>query len=410
MAPGLVQRIEPPRRFHIGRLACCAPGLVILAPFRPLQLLLAGGGEFGRAHIGRREPVFPARPDRHERLAGEDAVAQQLALERLGVQRYPQLQPAVADEFEYIRLFRALAGGLDDQLRRTAVGQQAQPVIAPSEPCLVQQGIGRIGIVGRPALPDLFVVERASRKQAVVAGEREPEIDDLVDFLPVEAERQRPAHPAVPEQGPPDGVGGIEVRVKRRMRALARAPEADLVAARLLAALQEGHIVEPEIARLEIAGAGGGLRRYEAARGNVHHHAVDIGKLAAAAVDAVVKGVAGEEEAVGRRAGQRHPGLQGRQVRIVVLVLAVELVVQRSPASPARLFHGPGQFLRRRMGRVEALQVVRRAVDVERPRAGQRGQEPRIGRRPAVADGPVVQHFEEGRFAVNQHRRRRSGR
>ena len=410
MAPGVVQRVKPAGAIHVRRLSGSPAGLVILAPFRPLQLLLAGGGELGRAHRRRGKAVFPAGPDRHQRLPGKDAVAQQFALQRLGVELDPELQPAVVDQVQDVGLFGALAGGLDDEFRRAPVGKQAEPVIAPAQARLVEEGIGRLGIVGRPALPQRLVVKRASRQQAVVAGKREAEIDHFVDLFPVEAERQRPAHPPVPEQRPPDGIAGIEVGVERRVRALARAPQADLVAARLLAAFQEGHIVEPQVTGLEVACAGGGLRRDEPARGDVHHHAVDIGKLAAPGVHPVVVGIAGEDEAVRGRPDGRRPGLQGRQVRIVVLVLAVQLVVQRRPGAPARLFHGRGQRLGCGMRGMEAPQIVRRAVDIERPRACQRRQEAGIRRLPAITEGPFVQHLEDRRLAVHEHRRRRSGR
>ena len=202
MAPGFVQRVKPARPVHVRRLARHASGLVVLAPFRPLQLLLAGGGEFGRGHRRRGEAVFPAGPDGHQRLSGEDAVAQQFPLERLGVELDPELQPAVMDQMQDVGLFGALAGGLDYEFRRAPVGQQAEPVFAPCKPGLVEQGIGGIGVEAGPALPQRLVIERACRQQAVVSGEREAEIDDLVDLLAVEAEARAPGAPGGPGTAP----------------------------------------------------------------------------------------------------------------------------------------------------------------------------------------------------------------
>ena len=65
----------------------------------------------------------------------------------------PIFAPVVGDQFEHVGLERALAGRLDDDLRRAAVGQQADAVVvALVEADLVEQRVGLGGIVLDPGL------------------------------------------------------------------------------------------------------------------------------------------------------------------------------------------------------------------------------------------------------------------
>src|SRR3546814_8156401 len=70
----------------------------VLAPHRPLQAHLVDRHELLRAAEGRRDAVLGAEGDRHDRLAGEDAVAQHLALQRLGEELHADLPPGVRSE------------------------------------------------------------------------------------------------------------------------------------------------------------------------------------------------------------------------------------------------------------------------------------------------------------------------
>ena len=99
---------------QIRRLPGGAFGLVVLSPLRPIELLLRGRRQLRRGRVGRRHAVFQARPHAHHREAGEDAVAKDFSLRRLGVKLDSDIQPAVGDELENVSLLGALAGGFDD--------------------------------------------------------------------------------------------------------------------------------------------------------------------------------------------------------------------------------------------------------------------------------------------------------
>src|SRR3546814_4262581 len=104
---------------------------------------------FRSAAEGRRDAVLGAEGDRHDRLAGEDAVAQYLALQRLGEELHADLPPGVADQLQHVDFLVVLAGGLDDDLQRAAVGQQAIAVaVALGQADLVEQRVGFRGVEG----------------------------------------------------------------------------------------------------------------------------------------------------------------------------------------------------------------------------------------------------------------------
>ncbi len=191
------------------------------------------------------------------------------------------------------------------------------------------------------------------------------------------------------------------------MRPARRAPQERAVAVHLLALLEEGVVVEVEVARLQVGVAGAGLGRNQLRVGDREHQAIDIGQLAAALVDAVEVGIAHGDEAVGRRTRGVGPGLQRRQVGIVALVEVVQAVVHRRPAPLRRallLFalHLGGVFL------VELPEVVRRPEDEQRRGARHARQEMRVGLRPAVAHQGLAQDLELRRLAVDQEVARRT--
>src|SRR5258707_9256401 len=84
---------------------------------------------------------------------------------------------------------------------------------------------------------------------------------------------------------------------------------------------------------MQIALAGACLGRNNLVVGDGHENAIDIGKLPAGAVDAMVVGVALKDEAVGRRPRLEDPWLERRQVRIVVSVGVVDAIVERRPVA-----------------------------------------------------------------------------
>src|SRR5207302_9984289 len=89
---------------NVGRLPGLAARFVVLAELRPLQLELAGRRELIGRGIGRRQAVLEAAPHRHEGFAGEDAIAERLALGRLAEELDANLAPSFPDELEHIGL------------------------------------------------------------------------------------------------------------------------------------------------------------------------------------------------------------------------------------------------------------------------------------------------------------------
>src|SRR5258707_1100350 len=137
-------------------------GLVPLAELRPLQLQLAGRRQLVGAGLGCRQAVLEAAPHRHHRLAGEDAVAESLALRRLAEHGDPDFGPGLAHQLQHVGLLRALARGLDDDLQLAAVGQAADAIEAALQAHLVEQPVGRLAVVARPGVPVALAVERAA--------------------------------------------------------------------------------------------------------------------------------------------------------------------------------------------------------------------------------------------------------
>ena len=190
------------------------------------------------------------------------------------------------------------------------------------------------------------------------------------------------------------------------MRTARRAPQERAVAVGLLALLEEGVVVEVEIARLQVGVARARLRGNQLRIGDREHEAIDVRQLAPALVHPVEVGVAHGDEAVGRRPRGVVPGLQRRQIGIVGLVEVVHAVMHRGPAALGRAFG----FRLLHLGRVllvELLEVMRRPEDEERRRPRHARQEMRVGLRPAVAHGGLVQHLDLGGFAVDQEIPRR---
>ena len=157
---------------QIRRLAGLAAGLVVLSPLGPLQALLRRRRQFRRAHVGQRQAVLETRPDRHQGLAREDTVAEDLALGRFGKELDADLGPAVVDQFQDVGLFGVLAGGLDNDVHWPAVGQQADVlVVALIETQFVEQLVGGVGVVFGPLEAVIFIEQRAVGQGRVVLFE-----------------------------------------------------------------------------------------------------------------------------------------------------------------------------------------------------------------------------------------------
>ena len=207
--PRVVQREELGRLGKRGRLAALALALDVIAPLRPLQLLLLDRRELLGAHVRRRNAVVEPRPDRHHRLPREHALAEHLALRRPRVERDADLAPAVADQLEHVGLLGALACRVDDDLQRLAArASSASPVASRAvRPISSSSAFAAFNVELRPRIAVRLVEQRALRQHRVVRRLHEPEIDDLVDLVPVDPERQRAPEPDVAQQLAPGRVG-----------------------------------------------------------------------------------------------------------------------------------------------------------------------------------------------------------
>ena len=125
-------------------------------------------------------------------------------------------------------------------------------------------------------------------------------------------------------------------------------------------------------------------------------------------VDAVVIGIALEQEIFRRRRRGIVPGIERRKSRIFLPVGARAALVQGYPVLDFARLDGGGQRGFFSIMLMELLQVMGRLIKVQRLRAGQRGEKTRVGRVPAVAHGSCVQHFELRMLAMRQHLLRRA--
>ena len=145
-----------------------------------------------------------------------------------------------------------------------------------------------------------------------------------------------------------------------------------------------------QAAEQEVGFAGIGLRGEQAARGDVHEDAVDIRKLLPLRVDAVVVGIALEDEAVRRRRVRHAPGLQRRQVRDWSAPscrrggCAAPTRISASASSPPPRARALSAYFSWKL-----LEVMRGAEDARVARAGELRQEARVWLAP-MCSGPCA--------------------
>ena len=248
--------------------------------------------------------------------------------------------------------------------------------------------------------------ERTALQHGVARFLGEAEVDDLVDLVPVDPQRQRAPEPHVAHQRAPDRIVDVEVRVERHLRADALLPEQDAIVVAFRVLLEERVVVEAQVARLQIDVAGAGLGRYQLAVGDVDDDAVDVGKLPARLVDAMEVRVAHEHEARRRQGRRVDPRLQRRQIRIVEAELLVLLLVVPGPAAGSGRLRLRLRLVETDVLRMELAQVVRRPVDVQRTRTRELRQELRIRLVPGEAHRGLAQHLEAGTAVAHlQHLR-----
>ena len=83
--------------------------------------------------------------------------------------------------------------------------------------------------------------------------------------------------PTFAKQRPPCLVPDTQVRKQGHVRALGGPPQMDFVVAAPRVFLEDGVVVETDVARLQIGVAGGGLGGNDRAGGNAHNDPVDVG-------------------------------------------------------------------------------------------------------------------------------------
>ena len=237
---------------HVRRFARHAVGLVVLPPFRPFQIVLVDGRQLRGAEAGRGQAVLQPRPDRHDAVAGEDPVAEHVAHEGLGEQMDAGLGPAVPDQLQHVRFLRHRAGGIDDDGHLPSIGQQAEAVlVALGQADLVEQLVGRGDIEGGIGLLEFGLVQRAFRQHRIGALPGQAVVDDLVDLMPVDGQRQGAAEAHVAHQLAPHRIAGGQIGEEREAGAIAGLPQHDPVAAVLLAFLEEGVVGEADVLGLQ---------------------------------------------------------------------------------------------------------------------------------------------------------------
>ena len=118
--------------------------------------------------------------------------------------------------------------------------------------------------------------------------------------------------------------------------------------------------------------------------------------------NSVKEWIALEDEAARRRPRHDLPRLQCRQIGIVVAILLALQIEQRHPIPLSFLCGHLLQFRLFAVTEVERLEVVRRRIDVVRPRPRQGGKKERVGLLPGVSHRGFVDHLETRRPAVDQ--------
>ena len=308
------------------------------------------------------------------------------------------------NQLEDVGLFGVLARRLDDDVHGAPVGQQADAEMVPRRQAqLVQEPVGPIQIEAGPPRAVLLPVELASGLDRVVALDGEPEINHLVDLVAVDGKGQRPPEIRLADQGAPHRIADVEVGVERHVRPLGRRPQADGEIVPRFPPLEEGEVVELEIAGLKVGFPAARLGGDQFGAGDGHDHPVRVGKLPAFGIDPVIIGIARENESVGRRLGGQDPRLKGRQLRIDVPVLAALAEQERHPVALFFLLHLEFKFRRVRVAFMKLLQVMGGAIDEKRAGAGQPGQEEWIGAGPGVAHRGLVDDLEYWPLPVHQH-------
>ena len=119
--------------------------------------------------------------------------------------------------------------------------------------------------------------------------------------------------------------------------------------------LEEGVVLERQVAELQIRLAGTGLDRHQLRIRDLEDESVEIGQLLPAPVDPVVVGIALRDEALRRRRRRGTPRLQRRHVGIVHLLLPVLAQEDLDPIARLRVLDQRGELGRIRVPLVELL-------------------------------------------------------
>ena len=366
-------------------------------------------GQFLRIEFRRREADIQSLGDADQGLTGEESAAENIALQGAGERLDAEFFPVVADQLEGIHFRRKFPGTLDDDFHRTAVRQQAdivQPALVETK--LVEQLVGRLDVMAHPGFRVLVLEQGRRFQNGIAAHFSETEVELLVQFVAVQAERKRTPETYILIEILPDGVGNIEVGVKGNRRRGAVTSGQNAIDLLLLTLFEERVVVEAEIACLQVALPCPGFCRNQIGRAHQQHDLVDIGQLLTVLVDPMVVRVAIEFEAFGRSGRRVPPRLQGRHFRIFRPVLAAKAGVDCGPVTEASLLDQLGQGIRIGIFLMILLHEVRRLVDIGRRSAGQAKRKCGIRIFPGVANRVFVDDLELRRLAVGEQDLRQS--
>ena len=191
------------------------------------------------------------------------------------------LAPGLLDQLEDVGLLGLLAGGLDDQLHRPAVGQQPRAVRrALGQADLVEQRVGLVEVEASPSFSRYsgWYSGLCGRTVLLPPMPRPKYRIWLISSRSTASDSARRKRTSRNSSRQTVSLG-VEVRVEREMRAARGRPEMRHEAAALLALLEEGVVLEEQAARLEVGLAGAGLDRHQLVVDHVEHHPVDVGQL-----------------------------------------------------------------------------------------------------------------------------------
>ena len=186
-----------------------------------------------------------------------------------------------------------LAGAvLDQQQHRLAVLADAEAVaVARGQTHLVQQAVGRLGVMLGVGLRPLLLEEAGRRQDGGLARHQQAVVDDVVDLGAVDRQRQGAPEAQVPEQLAHRRVGIVLVEAEHHLGAVDAGHRDHPVAAAGLVLLVPGEVLERSLHVGHVRLAADHLELVHLLVDDGGDHAVNVGQLVAGGVHLPVVGV-----------------------------------------------------------------------------------------------------------------------